>query len=679
MVVGSNPIGRPLLFLRSVLHPSPLSTRVVLFFSGLFVLLVYFFYAPTPLLHPFGAAGFFVGTLARSLLGLLAPLCAGAAIVHAITPLPTPSWPFLAGFVLFGALLDHSYPTITQWCNSLVATQWAHPHLFGFPLAAFYHTILDPLLQSWGTLFLIIAFWGVAFVPHLRRPRPLHTPPPSSPLKRTEKAAPPKPLLTPTKAHTRDGYTLPSSQLLTPPQHKERQGLQEWIDEMGRKLQQTFESFGIEATMGPVYAGPTVVLFEVTPASGVKVQRIKALEHDIALNLQAQSLRIIAPIPGKGAVGIEIPSGYPQPVSLRHLWEEFVKAAEQQTIPLLLGETVTGTHVVSDLTKMPHLIIAGATGSGKSVCINTIITSLLLHATPDDVRLLMVDPKKVELSSYSPLPHMLAPVITEPHGAYEGLCWLVKEMERRYELLRQLGIRNITAFNQRERDQKKEEELDIDIPEKLPYIVGIIDEFADLMMVSQCDIETPITRIAQMARAVGIHLILATQRPSREVITGLIKANFPTRIAFKVSSRINSQIIIDEPGAENLLGNGDMLFLPPGSANLLRAQGAYVSDKDIHKLIRWCCDQRPTHYVIDSFDTYQSLASADPDSVDDPLYNQAKTLVQEMGQASATLLQRKFKIGYARAASLIDALESNGIVGPAEGAKPRRVFLSNDT
>ena len=424
--------------------------------------------------------------------------------------------------------------------------------------------------------------------------------------------------------------------------------------------------------------GPTITSFEVHPAVGVKVQKITALENDIALNLQAKSIRILAPIPGKAAIGVEIPSLFPQEVSFKEILINYQQNPRKFQIPVLLGKTVTGDFVMTDLAKMPHCLIAGATGSGKSVCINTLILSILMNARPDEVRLLLVDPKKVELTPYANLPHLMAPVITEPHGAYAALQWLVKEMLNRYDILKQLGVRNITAFNSRKVDKELESSLALPVPDKMHCIVAIIDEFADLMMASSSDLETPIARIAQMARAVGIHLVLATQRPSREVITGLIKANFPTRIAFKVASRINSQIILDETGADSLLGNGDMLFLPPGTSHLTRAQGAYVSDEEIGKIVAFICEQTPTQYLIESFDKmgYEKQMSDDMDDAKDSLFSEALSIVTETKNASTTFLQRKLKIGYARAASLMDELEAKGVIGPQEGSKPRRILLS---
>lgn len=490
-------------------------------------------------------------------------------------------------------------------------------------------------------------------------------------------AARPAAIPPPKRGASLDEYALPPSTLLTEIRPVDQSSLKSGLKRQAEILEETLLSFGIEAKVGDIHCGPTVASFEVHPAVGVKVQKIKALENDIALNLEAKSIRIIAPIPGKAAVGIEVPAPKPQEVSFRELLESYQRGHKKAQIPLLLGKVVNGDDVWTDLTKMPHLIIAGATGSGKSVCINTIVMSLVMNSRPDEIKILMVDPKKVELTAYTHLPHMLAPVITEPGGACAALGWLVKEMERRYEIFRQLGTRNIHGFNTRKINKDLEASLDLEIPEKLPYIVVIIDELADLMMVSSSDIETPIARIAQMARAVGIHMILATQRPSREVITGLIKANFPCRIAFKVSSRINSQIIIDENGAEALLGNGDMLFLPPGTSTLLRAQGAFIRDDDINNAIHYVCSQAPTNYLIPSFDNYRhSLEEIGEESqaARDPLYEDAKNLVFETGNASTTFLQRKLKVGYARAASLMDQLEANGVIGPSEGAKPRKIY-----
>lgn len=458
-------------------------------------------------------------------------------------------------------------------------------------------------------------------------------------------------------------YTPPDIALLTTSKKVDPSSLKRELTEQARILEETLLSFGIEAKVGQVNVGPTITSFEVHPAIGVKVQKIKTLENDIALNLQAKSIRILAPIPGKAAIGIEIPSLIQEEVGFKELVQAYRDSGRHFEIPLLLGKAVNGDLVMGDLTKMPHCLIAGATGSGKSVCINIIILSILFHLKPEEARLMLVDPKKVELTPYSHLPHMLAPVITEAASAVHALKYLVKEMERRYERLKEVGAKNISGFNT------------LDVNEKMPYIIAIFDELADLMMVSGAEVETPIARIAQMARAVGIHLILATQRPSREVITGLIKANFPTRISFKMASRINSQIVLDDIGAESLLGNGDMLFQSPGLPHLIRAQGAFIRDADIAKIIDSISKQAAPQYIISSFDHVNTEHCLNEES-EDPLYKEAKQLVIATGNASTTFLQRKLKIGYARAASLIDELEAHGIVSAGEGTKPRRVLTA---
>lgn len=475
-------------------------------------------------------------------------------------------------------------------------------------------------------------------------------------------------------------YALPSITLISTAKKVDQSSLKQDLRRQAEVLEETLCSFGIEAKVGQINCGPTITSFEVHPSIGVKVQKIKALENDIALNMEAKSIRIIAPIPGKAAVGIEVPNPQPQEVGFKEMLSAYQQGSRKFHVPILLGKAVNGEYVMSDLAKMPHCIIAGATGSGKSVCINTIVMSIVMNAKPDEIKLLMVDPKKVELTPYTRLPHMLAPVITEPQGACAALNWLVKEMESRYEILKQLGVRNIESFNNRTINKELEESLDREIPHRLPYIVLIIDELADLMMVSSNDIETPIARIAQMARAVGIHMILATQRPSREVITGLIKANFPTRISFKVASRVNSQIILDEIGAETLLGNGDMLFLPPGTSTLVRAQGAFIRDEDILAVINHISKQAGPNYAIASFDDLgkelQDDSDANQTSNNDSLYEQAVKIVLSTGNASTTFLQRKLKIGYARAASLIDEMEEQQVIGSSEGSKPRKILAS---
>lgn len=490
-------------------------------------------------------------------------------------------------------------------------------------------------------------------------------------------AIPIKKLQTP--AQNLDGYVFPSIELLNSGKKVDVSELKKELKDKADLLESTLTNFGIEAKVGQIHCGPTITMYEVHPAVGVKVGKIKTLEHDIALNMEAKSIRIIAPIPGKAAVGIEIPNQTPQEVNFKEVLASYQQRGSPYKIPMLLGKAMNGELVIADMTKMPHLIIAGATGSGKSVCVNSIIVSILMLSKPDEIRFLMIDPKKVELAPYTHLPQMLAPVITEPHSAAAALTWLVREMEKRYEVLRLTSQRNIDGFNKRTPNKEAETAAHVTIPEKFPYIVGIIDELADLMMVANQDVEAPIARIAQMARAVGIHLIVATQRPSREVITGLIKANFPARIACKVASRVNSQIILDDIGAEALLGNGDMLILLPGSSQPIRAQGVFVRDDEILRVIESITKQLPPNYVIGSPERFeQEMLGAAGDVDLDELFNEAKEIILSTGNASTTFLQRKLKIGYARAASLMDQLEQQGIIGPQEGAKPRRIYFPKD-
>jgi len=471
-------------------------------------------------------------------------------------------------------------------------------------------------------------------------------------------------------------YRLPDISLLNSPKRIDLTEIKKELKKKADQLEATLTNFGIEAKVGQIHCGPTITMFEVHPPTGVKVGKIKTLDNDIALNMEAKSIRIIAPIPGKAAVGIEVPNHRPQEVNFKELLTAYQQRSTPYKIPMLLGKAVNGDLVLADLTKMPHCIIAGATGSGKSVCINSIVMSILMLARPDEIRFLMIDPKKVELAPYTNLPHMLAPVITEPQTAAASLNWLVREMEKRYEILRITSMRNIEAFNKRTPNPEIESKSHVTIPEKIPYIVGIIDELADLMMIASQDVETPIARIAQMARAVGIHLILATQRPSREVITGIIKANFPARISFKVASRVNSQIVLDDIGAESLLGNGDMLILLPGSSQPLRAQGVFVRDDEINRVLKSINTQISQDYIIGSLDQLEAQAIEDGDDSNlDELFEEAKQTVFSTGNASTTFLQRKLKIGYARAASIMDQLERKGIIGPQDGARPRKIYF----
>ncbi|MDX9701721.1 MAG: DNA translocase FtsK [Candidatus Auribacterota bacterium] len=442
-------------------------------------------------------------------------------------------------------------------------------------------------------------------------------------------------------------------------------------------LRQTLQEFGVEVNVSEITRGPVITRFELTLAPGVKVQRITALADDIALAMKTAHVRIVAPIPGKSAVGIEVPNDNKSMVTLRDLLCSKECIETKAALPLLLAKDISGKPIISDLTAAPHLLIAGATGSGKSVCINTIIMSLIYTCPPDRLKFLMVDPKKVELSLYNDLPHLLAPVITDAKKVSMGLNWVVREMENRYQILADAGVRNIKSFNELEREQRIKFSAEKPfIDGIMPYIVVILDELADLMLIAQAEIEDAIARLAQLSRAVGIHLILATQRPSVNVITGVIKANFPVRISFKVSSKVDSRTVLDANGAEALLGNGDMLFLPPGTSKLIRGQGAYISEKEINKVVEFVKNQweEPEDDLEDIFAVESDLPD-EIDTSDDDLYDQAVETVLTMQQASASVLQRKLRVGYARAARLIDMMEANGVVGPHRGSKPREILI----
>lgn len=442
-------------------------------------------------------------------------------------------------------------------------------------------------------------------------------------------------------------------------------------------LRQTLNEFGVEVNVSEITRGPVITRFELTLAPGIKVQRITALADDIALAMKTAHVRIVAPIPGKSAVGVEVPNDIKSMVTVRDLLcsKEFINTKAE--LPLLLGKDITGKPMVADLTSAPHLLIAGATGSGKSVCINAIIMSLLYSCTPDKLKFLMVDPKKVELSLYNDLPHQLAPVITDAKKVSMGLNWVVREMESRYQILADAGVRNIKGFNALEQEQRIKVSVEKNFTDGvMPYIVVILDELADLMMIAQAEIEDAIARLAQLSRAVGIHLILATQRPSVNVITGVIKANFPVRISFKVSSKVDSRTVLDANGAETLLGNGDMLFLPPGTSKLVRGQGSYVSEKEINKVVEFVKEQweQKEDDLEDIFASDSPLLD-EADEMDDELYDQAVETILTLQQASASVLQRKLRVGYARAARLIDMMEANGVVGPHRGSKPREILI----
>lgn len=462
-------------------------------------------------------------------------------------------------------------------------------------------------------------------------------------------------------------YELPPIELLDKPTYHSQQHEKSQIQSTVRTLERTFQSFGVKARVTKVHVGPAVTKYEVYPEAGVKVSRIVSLHDDLALALAAQDIRIEAPIPGKSAVGIEVPNKEVATVSLREILD--VTSSHPSKLMFALGRDISGEAVVGELNRMPHLLIAGATGSGKSVCINGIITTILMRAKPHEVKMMMIDPKKVELNVYNGIPHLLAPVVTDPKLAARALNKVVVEMERRYELFSESGTRNIEGYN--DYITRYNDSTDEQLP-LLPYIVVIVDELADLMMVASKEVEDAITRLAQMARAAGIHLIIATQRPSVDVITGVIKANIPSRIAFSVSSSVDSRTILDSSGAEKLLGRGDMLYLPVGMSKPIRVQGAFLSDDEVERVVQHCIQQQEVQYQEDMIPESPSEVTTE---VDDELYEEAVNLVIDMQTASVSMLQRRFRIGYTRAARLIDAMEERGIVGPYEGSKPRTVLV----
>jgi S-DNA-T family DNA segregation ATPase FtsK/SpoIIIE len=499
---------------------------------------------------------------------------------------------------------------------------------------------------------------------------------------------------------------LPTTGLLTAPPHRDEARNRQELDKLGQVLIDKLATFKIDGTIVGMTTGPVVTQFEISPAPGVKVARIANLEADLALALRAPSVRIVAPIPGKGAVGVEVPNPVPEMVYFREALESPAFRNTKAALPLALGKDIAGRPNVADLAKMPHLLIAGATGSGKSVCVNTIITSLIFRHTPRTLRFLMVDPKMVELSMYNDLPHLRHPVVTDNNDAAAVLKWAVLEMERRYSLLSVNGVRNLQDFNKRLEQgvvmRASEAEGEEGDPDRwlyrggeLPYIVVIIDELADLMMTVQGDVEKPLALLAQKARAIGIHLILATQRPSVNVITGLIKANFPSRIAFRVSSKVDSRTILDQNGADALLGNGDMLMLPPASSEPIRIQGAYLSTEETETLMDWYREQARLRReeaiergldpaasteanILDEVraqeDTGELEADEEPGERDKLFRQAAELCIQHQG-GSTSLLQRRLRIGYGRAARVMDQLEKAGVLGPPDGSKPRDVLI----
>jgi DNA segregation ATPase FtsK/SpoIIIE, S-DNA-T family len=482
-----------------------------------------------------------------------------------------------------------------------------------------------------------------------------------------------------------------------------------------RLMQQTLAQFDIEVALGDITKGPTITRYELHPAPGVKLEKITALNNNLAAALKAERIHILAPVPGKSSVGVEVPNPVKTTVIIRDLLESDDWRNTKARIPLALGKDVYGHPIISDLSEMPHLLIAGSTGSGKSVCINAIITSLLYRFSPDQLRFVMIDPKVVELQQYNTLPHLVVPVVTDPKKVILALRWVVNEMEKRYQIFARVGVRNILSFNSRPKNKplppqepelpllaKKEKvepgadgfavevdeeivvprEEDIIIPEKLSYIVVIIDELADLMLVAPADVEMAIARITQMARAAGIHCIVATQRPSVDVITGVIKANIPARIAFQVAAKVDSRTILDAMGADKLLGKGDLLYLPPGSAKLIRAQGSLITDQEIQSIVDFIAKQAKPSYELE---IHQQLSRAGTASDDESGIDEDEEIIQDCievirseQKASVSLLQRRLRLGYGRAARIMDELENRGIVGPSNGAEPREILIDLD-
>ena len=547
-------------------------------------------------------------------------------------------------------------------------------------------------------------------VPPPREPPPEELPSPDSPPPPPDPdAVPSRDLSAAPAEEARDAgapegsSVLPPIELLTPGKGKHLAEMERELDALGQVLVEKLRTFNVEGELVGRTTGPVVTQFEVVPAPGVKVNRIVNLDRDLALAMRARTVRIVAPIPGKGAVGVEIPNPVPTTVQVREIIEGGAFRDSRAELPLALGKDLQGASYVADLAKMPHCLIAGATGSGKSVCLNTIITSLVYRHTPETLRLLLFDPKMVELSTYGDLPHLRHPVVTDPKDAAGILKWAMMEMERRYALFSENGVRSIGEFNLRVREAQPLRRVEPEGPEGdpdrwlyregiLPSVVLVVDELADLIMSVQSEVEKPLTQLAQKARAIGLHLLVATQRPSVNVITGLIKANFPCRIAFRVASKTDSRTILDQNGADALLGNGDMLFLPPGQSVPIRMQGAFISTEETSRLIEWYRDARerrvldgeslpapaPEDDILEFVRAREEEESGEEESFGgdwDELFREAAEVCIQSGQGSTSLLQRRLRIGYGRAARIVDQLHDAGVLGPPDGSKPREVTM----
>jgi len=522
--------------------------------------------------------------------------------------------------------------------------------------------------------------------------------PPSPPKKPSRQAPPPKP--------AEENYELPGVDLFDPVEAESRKASDPAeLKEIQAVLVDTLKQFNIDVAPGDITRGPTITRYEVYPARGVRVDRITSLERDLARATRAERINILAPIPGKDTVGIEIANTKKVKVALREIVESPDWAQTKMKIPIVLGKDVYGKIILGDLAQMPHCLVAGTTGSGKSVCINAVIASILLRFSPADLQFVMIDPKVVEMQMYNSLPHLKIPVVTDPKKVLLALRWVVSEMEKRYRIFAHVGVRNVSGFNARPKP-KTQKELDLEadsgrdgqtrpnvpdgtrnardedliIPEKLPYIVVIIDELADLMQTAPADVESAIARITQMARAAGIHMIVATQTPRADIITGVIKANIPTRIAFQVASSLDSRVILDENGAERLLGQGDMFYRPPGTSRLVRSQGVLVTDDEIHRLVSFVSAQARPSFDTEVQNQLESSSSPEEDVTeeDEELVSRCLEIIRQEKRASTSMLQRRLRLGYTRAARVVDILERRGILGPGEGAKPRQILVDLD-
>ncbi len=475
-------------------------------------------------------------------------------------------------------------------------------------------------------------------------------------------------------------FRLPSLDLLNElPEMKDLEIRRESLEMNARRLEKKLADYGVQGEVAEIHPGPVITMYEYKPAPGIKISKVAGLSDDLALALRAPSIRIVAPIPGKAAIGIEIPNNQRDSVYLNEILASQAYKESTFRLTIALGKDITGSPVITDLSKMPHLLVAGATGTGKSVSLNAMINSLLFSFSPDTLQFLMIDPKRIELSVYKDIPHLMYPVVTQPAEATKLLRWTVREMERRYSLLSDRGVRNIETYNRKIlKDRKlktKADHPEEEVENPLPYIVLVIDELADLMMTSSREVEEAITRLAQMSRAAGIHLIIATQRPSVDVLTGIIKANFPARISFQVSSKVDSRTILDTIGAEHLLGDGDMLFMPPGVGKITRIHGAYISEEEMKRVTDFLREQMKPDYntgMLKQLDQEDEMNDAEIEL--DEKYDQAVELVAQTRQASISMLQRRLRVGYNRAARMIEAMEREGIVGPSDGVRPREVF-----